>query len=118
GAGPVAVARHLEPFLPVPMVAEVDGRMKRVWDRPQSIGRVHSYHGNFGILVRALTYILSNGPGGLPRVSRTAILNAHYLMRRLAGTYDLPHDEHCMHECVLSARNLRRHGVKTLDVAH
>ncbi len=117
GAGPVAVAAHLEPFLPVPVVRARGGRYERVEDRPQSIGRVHSFHGNFGILVRALTYILSLGPAGLERVSRGAILNANYLMRRLAGTYDLPHDEHCMHEFVLSGRNLRRHGIKTLDVA-
>jgi glycine dehydrogenase subunit 2 len=117
GAGPVAVARHLEPFLPVPVIEESGGLLRRSWDRPQSVGRVHSYHGNFGILVRALAYILSNGGPGLARVSRTAILNANYVMRRLAGTYDLPFDEHCMHECVLSGRNLRKHGVKTLDVA-
>jgi glycine dehydrogenase subunit 2 len=117
GAGPVAVKKHLEPFLPVPVVEESGGTLRRVWDRPSSIGRVHSYHGNFGILVRALVYILSNGGPGLARVSRTAILNANYLMRRLAGAYELPHDEHCMHECVLSARNLRKYGVKTLDVA-
>ena len=117
GAGPVAVAKHLEPFLPVPTVEEAEGRLRRNWNRPQSVGRVHSHHGNFGILVRALAYILENGPEGLARVSRTAILNANYLLRRLAGTYELPHDEHCMHECVLSGRNLRRYGVKTLDVA-
>jgi len=117
GAGPVAVAAHLEPFLPVPVVRARGGRYERIEDRPQSIGRVHSFHGNFGILLRALTYILSLGPAGLTRVSRTAILNANYLMRRLAGSYDLPHDSHCMHEFVLSGRNLRKHGVKTLDVA-
>ena len=117
GAGPVAVARHLEPFRPVPVVEESGGALRRVWERPASIGRVHSYHGNFGILVRALAYILSNGAPGLQRVSRSAILNANYVMRRLAGTYDLPHDEHCMHECVLSGRNLKKHGIKTLDVA-
>jgi glycine dehydrogenase subunit 2 len=117
GAGPVAVARHLEPFLPVPVVEETDGVLRRVWDRPGSIGRVHSHHGNFGILVRALAYILSNGAPGLQRVSRSAILNANYVMRRLAGTYELPHDEHCMHECVLSGRHLKKHGIKTLDVA-
>jgi glycine dehydrogenase subunit 2 len=117
GAGPVAVARHLEPFLPLPVIEEVNGAWRRVWDRPQSIGRVHSYHGNFGILVRALAYILTNGAPGLQRVSHSAILNANYIMRRLAGTYDLPHDEHCMHECVLSARNLKKYGIRTLDVA-
>jgi glycine dehydrogenase subunit 2 len=117
GAGPVAVASHLEPFLPVPVVVDEGGRLRLETNRPLSVGRVHSFHGNFGILVRALTYILSLGPGGLERVSRTAILTANYLMRRLAGAYELPHPEHCMHEFVLSARNLRRYGVKTLDVA-
>ena len=117
GAGPVAVARHLEPFLPVPVVVERDGQYTLVHDRPQSIGRVHAFHGNFGILTRALTYILTLGPEGLRRVSRTAILNANWLMRRLAKTYELPHAEHCMHEFVLSGKRLRKHGVKTLDVA-
>ncbi|HET7224943.1 MAG TPA: aminomethyl-transferring glycine dehydrogenase subunit GcvPB [Candidatus Eisenbacteria bacterium] len=117
GAGPVAVAAHLEPFLPVPVIEERGGRLVTVEDRPHSVGRVHGYHGNFGILVRALTYILTLGPPGLAEVSRTAILNANYLMRRLARAYELPHPEPCMHEFVLSGRNLRRHGVKTLDVA-
>ncbi|OGF15246.1 MAG: glycine dehydrogenase (aminomethyl-transferring) [Candidatus Eisenbacteria bacterium RBG_16_71_46] len=117
GAGPVAVARHLEPFLPVPVIVERDGLLRLSSDRPGSIGRVHGFHGNFGILVRALTYILTLGPQGLRGVSRNAILNANYLMRRLAGTYELPHPEHCMHEFVLSGRGLKRYGVKTLDVA-
>ncbi len=118
GGGPVAVARHLEPFLPVPLaVSGPDGRLRLDWDRPQSIGRVHSFNGNFGILVRALAYILSLGPEGLREVSKMATLNANYLMRRLAGTYELPHPEPCMHEFVLSGRGLKKHGVRTLDVA-
>jgi len=117
GAGPVAVAAHLEPFLPVPVVIERDGRLAFDHDRPQSVGRVHSFYGNFGILVRALAYILTHGAPGLARVSRTAILNANYLMRRLKTSYELPHDAHCMHEFVLSGRGLRKYGVKTLDVA-
>jgi glycine dehydrogenase subunit 2 len=117
GAGPVAVAAHLEPFLPVPVVRERDGRLVSDFDRPSSVGRVHAYYGNFGILLRALAYISTLGPGGLREVSRTAILNANYLMRRLAKTYELPHDAHCMHEFVLSGRGLRKYGVKTLDVA-
>src|SRR5258705_4036528 len=72
GAGPVAVAKHLEPYLPIPLVRESDGRLALDHDRPHSIGRIHSFHGNFGILVRALTYILALGPEGLARVSRTA----------------------------------------------
>ena len=117
GAGPVAIAKHLEPFLPVPVVVERGGRLAFEHERPQSVGRVHSFYGNFGILVRALVYILTHGGPGLARVSRTAILNANYLMRRLAKSYELPHDAHCMHEFVLSGRGLRKHGVRTLDVA-
>ncbi len=117
GAGPVAVARSLEPFLPVPVIEEKGGALRLSYERPQSIGRVHSFNGNFGILVRALSYILLHGPAGLAQVSRTAILNANWLMRRLAKTYELPHPEHCMHEFVLSGRGLRKYGVKTLDVA-
>jgi glycine dehydrogenase subunit 2 len=117
GGGPVAVAKHLEPFLPVPVaVAGPDGA-RLDWDRPHSVGRVHSFNGNFGILVRALTYILTLGPEGLSEVSRTAILNANWLMRRLQKSYELPHDRACMHEFVLSGRGLRKYGVKTLDVA-
>src|SRR5207249_108770 len=94
-----------------------DAELRLVHDRPQSIGRVHSFFGNFGILVRALTYILSLGPEGLANVSHTAILNANWLMRRLAKSYELPYPQHCMHEFVLSGRSLRKHGIKTLDVA-
>jgi glycine dehydrogenase subunit 2 len=117
GAGPVAVAEHLVPYLPVPVIEERDGRLRLVSDRPQSVGRVHAFHGNFGILVRALVYLSSLGPEGLREVSRVAILNANYLMRRLAKTYELPHPHACMHEFVLSGRGLRKYGVKTLDVA-
>jgi glycine dehydrogenase subunit 2 len=117
GAGPVAVASHLEPFLPIPRVVESNGGLRLDHDRPQSIGRVHSAHGNFGILVRALGYILGLGPEGLRGVSRAAILNANYLMRRLAKSYELPHAAPCMHEFVLSGRGLKKYGVRTLDVA-
>lgn len=117
GGGPVAVASHLVPFLPVPVIEEANGRLRFVHDRPQSIGRVHSFNGNFAILVRALAYIATLGPEGLAQMSRSAILNANWLKSRLGGAYDLPYPEHCMHEFVLSGRNLKKHGVKTLDVA-
>ncbi len=117
GAGPVAVAAHLEPFLPTPIVAEQDGALRLVHERPRSIGRLHSFHGNFGILLRALVYLSSLGPEGLRQVSRSAILNANYLMQRLKTSYELPYDRTCMHEFVLSGRGLKAHGVKTLDVA-
>ena len=117
GAGPVAVAAHLEPFLPVPVVVEAEGMLRLDSNRERSVGRVHSFHGNFGILLRGLVYLSTLGPQGLREVSRTAILNANYLMRRLEKTYELPHPAHCMHEFVLSGRTLRKHGIKTLDVA-
>jgi glycine dehydrogenase subunit 2 len=117
GAGPVAVASHLSPFLPRPVIVERDGMLRLEHQRPQSVGRVHSFFGNVGILIRALCYIRRAGAEGLSEVSRAAILNANWLMRRLAKTYDLPHPEHCMHEFVLSGRRLKKHGVKTLDVA-
>ena len=117
GAGPVAVARHLEPFLPTPVLEEKDGALRLAHDRPRSIGRLHSFHGNFGILVRALVYLSMLGPEGLRQVSRAAILNANYLMRRLQKSYELPYAHACMHEFVLSGRGLKAHGVKTLDVA-
>jgi glycine dehydrogenase subunit 2 len=117
GAGPVAVASHLEPFLPVPVIEERAGALSLVHERPRSIGRVHPYHGNFGMLVRAMVYISTLGPQGLREASRAAILNANYLMRRLEKSYELPYGQACMHEFVLSARNLRRHRVRALDVA-
>ncbi len=118
GAGPVAVGTHLEPFLPGPRVMKNDdGTFRLERDLPRSVGRVHSWHGNFGVLVRAYAYIRSLGPDGLAEVSREAILNANYLMRRLTGAYDLPFDRPCMHEFVLSGKGLRKHGVRTTDVA-
>ncbi len=117
GGGPVAVAAHLEPFLPAPVVEEQDGRLRLVHDRPQSVGRVHAFNGNFGILVRALAYISTLGPEGLATMSRNAILNANWLKARLAKSYELPYPRHCMHEFVLSGRGLKKHGVRTLDVA-
>ncbi|QJC54475.1 aminomethyl-transferring glycine dehydrogenase subunit GcvPB [Paenibacillus albicereus] len=118
GAGPVGVKAHLVPFLPKPVVAKrEDGRYFFDFDRPQSIGRVKSYYGNFGILVRAYTYIRSYGPEGLRQVSECAVLNANYMMARLAEGYEIPYPGVCKHEFVLSGRGLKAYGVRTLDVA-
>jgi len=118
GAGPVAVKAHLEPFLPGPRVkTTAGGAFELEPARATSVGRVHSFLGNFGVLVRAYAYIRSLGPDGLAEISHEAILNANYLMRKLAGAYDLPFDRPCMHEFVLSGRNLRKYGVRTTDVA-
>jgi glycine dehydrogenase subunit 2 len=117
GAGPVGVKRELEPFLPRPTVEREDGRFRLDFDRPRSIGRVRSFYGNFGMLVRAYTYILAMGGDGLTEASRDAVLAANYLRKRVDGLLNLPHAGPCMHEFVASARNLLPHGVKALDVA-
>ena len=117
GAGPVLVSEELVPYLPVPVVVERDGRFAFDFDRPKSVGRVHGFYGNFGVLVRTYTYLLSLGPEGLAEVSREAILNANYLKEKMRGLFELPFDRPCMHEFVMSGRNLRKHGVRTLDVA-
>lgn len=117
GAGPVGVKKDLIPFLPKPVLKKVGDRFTFDYDCPQSIGRVKAYYGNFGILVRAYTYIRTMGPIGLRKVSEQAVLNANYMMRRLEPYYDLPYNRHCKHEFVLSGRRQKLQGVRTLDIA-
>jgi len=117
GSGPVGVKKDLIPFLPKPIVTKREDRYIFDYDRPQSIGRVKPYYGNFGINVRAYTYIRSMGPDGLQAVTENAVLNANYMMRRLAEYYDLPFDKHCKHEFVLSGKRQKKLGVRTLDIA-
>jgi glycine dehydrogenase subunit 2 len=85
--------------------------------RPKSIGRVRAFHGNFGMVLRALAYILANGPAGLRQTTEDAVLNANYVMKRLQDVYELPHKEACMHECVFSDRRQAARGVRTSDIA-
>ncbi len=117
GSGPVGVKKKLIPYLPVPVITKRGDRYVLDYDRPQSIGRVKPFYGNFGVNVRAYTYIRSMGPDGLKAVSEYAVLNANYMMRRLAPYYDLPYDRHCKHEFVLSGRRQKKLGVRTLDIA-
>jgi glycine dehydrogenase subunit 2 len=117
GSGPVGVKADLVPFLPRPTVERENGRFFLDEDRPQSIGRVRSFYGNFGMLVRAFTYLLAMGSDGLTQASKDAVLSANYLRQRLDGVLELPHAGPCMHEFVASARNLSPNGVKALDVA-
>jgi glycine dehydrogenase subunit 2 len=117
GSGPVAVCDELVPFLPVPTV-ERDGDGYRLdFDRPLSIGRLRSFQGQFGMLVRALTYILSMGGEGLAQVAENAVLNANYIRKRLRGTYHLPYESASMHEVVFTDKIQHDHGVSTLDIA-
>jgi glycine dehydrogenase subunit 2 len=117
GSGPVAVNRNLEPFLPRPVVVKHGDGYRLDFDRPDSIGRVLANNGNFGVLVRAWTYIRILGPDGLRDVAEAAVLNANYVRAGLEGIFDLPYKERSLHEVVFSGSHLKQHGVKTLDVA-
>ncbi len=117
GGGGLAVSEELVPFLPVPVVGEKDGSYYLDYERPDSVGKIQGFYGNFGVIVKAYTYIRMLGSHGLLDVSENAVINANYLMRRLQDLYVLPYKQNCMHEFVLSGENLRQHGVRTLDVA-
>ncbi|MDF2658192.1 MAG: glycine dehydrogenase subunit 2 [Paenibacillus sp.] len=118
GAGPVGVKQKLIPFLPAPNVARrADGTYFLEAGDPLSIGRVKAFYGNFGILVRAYTYIRTLGGEGLRQVSENAVLNANYMMKRLAPYYDVPFDRACKHEFVMSGKRQKKLGVRTLDIA-
>ncbi len=119
GAGPVAVRERLVPFLPSPLVEqEPDGTFRLDHERPESIGRVHGFNGNFGVLVRAYAYVFGNGGDGLPRVGERAVLNSRYLAQRVKEEYPLAFpDGKPMHEFVSTARPLKRNGVRATDVA-
>lgn len=118
GAGPVGVKKLLIPYLPKPTVIQLeDGSYSFDPGQDTSIGRVKAYYGNFGILVRAYTYMRSYGPEGLRRVSECAVLNANYMRVRLAPYFEMPYDRICKHEFVMSGNSLKPYGVRTLDVA-
>ncbi|SHE46318.1 glycine dehydrogenase (decarboxylating) beta subunit [Seinonella peptonophila] len=118
GAGPVGVKNALVPFLPSPIIEQnEDGTYHLKDGLLQSIGRVKSYYGNFGILVRAYTYIRTMGSDGLKKVSENAVLHANYLLASLAEAYDVPYKGYCMHEFVFSGKRQKEQGVRTLDIA-
>lgn len=118
GSGPVAIKNILEPFLPRPvLVTKSDGTLGFNYDRPQSVGRVRSFYGNFGMFVRALAYTLANGPDGLRQTTEDAVLNANYIRKGLEGTYDLPYSTPSMHEVVFSDKLQAKKGVRTMDIA-
>jgi len=129
GAGPIAVRTALAPYLPAPVVARREDKTsgsgeeeKPVfyldYDRPKSIGRVRSFFGNVGILLRGYCYIRTLGPEGLREVSQNAVLNANYLLARVKAAFDVPHGDRCMHEFVASAEKIKRaRGITAMDVA-
>ena len=118
GSGPVAVKKILEPFLPKPVVVtNPDGTLAFDYNRPQSIGRVRAFYGNFGMFIRALAYIFANGPDGLRQTTEDAVLNANYVRKGLEGVYDLPYSTPSMHEVVFSDKVQSKNGVRTMDIA-
>jgi glycine dehydrogenase subunit 2 len=117
GAGPVGAKAALRDYLPVPRIEKIRERYEIVEDCPKSIGRVRTFFGNFGVLVRAYTYMISLGADGLEEVSRMALLNANYLRKRLESHYAIAYTEPCMHECIFTDRLQQKHGVSTLDIA-
>ena len=118
GSGPVACKKTLEPFLPTPVVVtKADGTLGFDYDRPKSIGRVRMFYGNFGMFVRALAYIMANGPEGLRQTTEDAVLNANYIRKHLEALYELPYDTPTMHEVVFSDKIQTRKGIKTGDIA-
>ena len=117
GAGPVAVRSHLRDYLPVPRIVKNSDRFELLEVAAKSVGRVRSYFGNFGVLVRAYTYIVSLGGDGLENASRMALLNANYIRKKLEKDYQIAYDQPCMHECIFTDRIQHRSGVSTLGIA-
>jgi glycine dehydrogenase subunit 2 len=117
GCGPCCCSADLMPFLPTPRVAEKDGSYFLDYNLPDSIGRVKAFFGNFGMMVRALSYIYTHGADGLRQATEAAVLNARYLGERLKEDFDKPFDGDCMHEVIFSHKKQSRKGVHTLDIA-
>jgi glycine dehydrogenase subunit 2 len=117
GSGAVAVKKHLEPFLPLPRLKRGADQWQWDYDRPQSIGRMRAFYGNFGVLVRALAYIMAHGGDGLKRATLDALLNANYLRKLIEPYYDIAYDAPSMHECVFSDHRQSQRGVPTGAIA-
>ena len=117
GSGPVCVKKHLERFLPVPRVVEKDGGYVLSEDFPESVGKLHAFYGNTGVMIKAYSYILSMGAENLQKASQLAVLNANYIKEKLKGVFHLAYDRPCMHECVFSDKFQEANKITTLDIA-
>ncbi len=116
GSGPIACTKTLEPYLPIPRVVKERDTFRFDENYPNSIGRMMTFYGHFGVLVRAYSYILSMGADGLKKVSQHAVLNANYIKEKLKECYHLPYKRPCMHECVFSDANHQPYHISTLDI--
>ena len=117
GSGPVCVIKALERFLPVPRIVKQKGKYALAENFPDTVGKLHAFFGNVGVQLKAYSYIRSMGPENLKRASQMAVLNANYIKEKLKGTYHLPHDRPCMHECVFTDKHQSVYKVSTLDIA-
>ena len=116
GSGPVCVKMHLKPFLPVPRIGEDNGQYILSEDFPESIGKLHAFYGNFGVMIKSYSYIRSMGAADLKKASRLAVLNANYIKEKLKDVLHLPYDRPCMHECVFSDKHQKAEKITTLDM--
>jgi glycine dehydrogenase subunit 2 len=117
GAGPICVTRELEKYLPVPRAIQDGDSYRLEYDCPDSVGRVHAFHGNFSVLLRAYSYIRTMGADNLKKASQLAVLNAAYIKEKLKGTLQLAYNRPCMHECVFSDALQQADKITTLDMA-
>ena len=117
GCGPCLCTAELERFLPTPRIEKGEAGYTLNYDRPESIGRVKAFFGNFGMMVRALSYIYTHGAEGLKEATESAVLNARYVSEKLKDTYHRPYESDCMHEAIFSHKNQSGSGVHTLDIA-
>ncbi|MEA1967726.1 MAG: aminomethyl-transferring glycine dehydrogenase subunit GcvPB [Thermodesulfobacteriota bacterium] len=117
GSGPIAVNKKLEPFLPVPRIAKNGSTYALIQDTPDTIGRMLTFYGHFGVLVKAYSYILSLGGKYLKKTSQLAVLNANYIKESLRDDFFLPYDRPCMHECVFTDKNQEKNNITTLDIS-
>ncbi|MCB1532333.1 MAG: aminomethyl-transferring glycine dehydrogenase subunit GcvPB [Alphaproteobacteria bacterium] len=119
GSGPICCTEELAQFMPVPTVIEEGGefRLETEEDRPKTLGRLKGFHGQFGMHVRALAYMMSHGADGLKQVSEDAVLNANYILSQLKNDYHVPYEGPCMHECLITDKHQKEAGVTTLDLA-
>jgi len=117
GSGPVGIKKEIIPFLPVPVVTRTKAGLVLDYNRPRTIGRVRSFCGNFGVVLRALAYILTLGPEGLKEIAQIAVLNANYIRKSLEGIYHLKYATPTLHECVFSDKLQQEHGIKNIDIA-
>jgi glycine dehydrogenase subunit 2 len=117
GAGPVGVKKRLEPYLPVPVIEKRGGEYCFNFNRPKSIGRVHSFYGNFLVIVKALAYILTLGLDGLKEVAEIAVLNSNYIRKNLENDYHLKYEAPTLHECVFSDKLQRKFGIQNIEIA-